>query len=63
MITKVNSERQIEELLDADGEGYQKKPDPFKKPTLHLAVTKKRRPWFEGLWSNAKEPVERAYHL
>ena len=49
--------------MGAYWEGHQKKPDPSKKPTLHLAVTKKRRPWFEGLWSNAKEPVERAYHL
>jgi hypothetical protein len=49
--------------MGAYWEGYQKKPDPSKKPTLHLAVTKKRRPWFEGLWSNAKEPIERAYHL
>jgi len=52
-------------FLDTRGgiEGYQKKSDPSKKPTLQLAVAKKRRPWLEGLWSTAKEPVERAYHL
>lgn len=26
-------------------------------PALRLAVTRKRRPWFEGLWANAGEPV------
>ena len=30
------------------------KPD---KPTLRLAVVRKRRHWFEGLWANAGEPV------
>jgi hypothetical protein len=34
----------------ADKEGDQ-------KPTLNLAVARKRRPWFEGLWANANEPV------
>jgi len=29
-----------------------------KRPTLNLAVARKRRPWFEGLWANASEPVE-----
>ena len=27
------------------------------KPTLRLAVARKRRPWFEGLWANAGEPI------
>lgn len=30
------------------------KPD---KPTLRLAVARRRRHWFEGLWANAGEPV------
>jgi hypothetical protein len=34
----------------ADKEGDQ-------KPTLNLAVARKRRPWFKGLWANANEPV------
>ncbi len=28
------------------------------KQTLRLAVARKRRPWFEGLWANAGEPVK-----
>ncbi|WP_346430235.1 transposase [Cupriavidus basilensis] len=28
------------------------------KPVLRLAVARKRRPWFEGLWGNAGEPVD-----
>lgn len=28
------------------------------KPTFRLAVARKRRPWFEGLWANAGEPVK-----
>ncbi len=31
------------------------------RPTLNLAVARQRRPWFEGLWSNANEPVEWSY--
>jgi hypothetical protein len=31
------------------------------RPTLNLAVARKRRPWFEGLWANANEPVEWSY--
>jgi hypothetical protein len=27
------------------------------KQTFRLAVARKRRPWFEGLWANAGEPV------
>lgn len=27
------------------------------RPTLRLAVTRKRRHWFEGLWANASEPL------
>jgi Transposase DDE domain group 1 len=27
-------------------------------PTIRLAIAKKRRPWFEGLWANAAQPVE-----
>lgn len=38
----------------ADKEGDQ-------KPTLNLAVARKRRPWFEGLWANANEPVDWSY--
>jgi len=37
--------------------------DSTKKPVLTLAVSKKRRPWFEGLWANTKEPVERSFHF
>lgn len=28
------------------------------KPTIRLAIAKKRRPWFEGLWAQSGEPVE-----
>jgi hypothetical protein len=28
------------------------------KQTFRLAVARKRRPWFEGLWANAGEPVK-----
>lgn len=28
------------------------------KQTFRLAITRKRRPWFEGLWANAGEPVK-----
>ena len=28
------------------------------KQTFSLAVARKRRPWFEGLWANAGEPVK-----
>lgn len=28
------------------------------KPVLSLAVARKRRPWFEGLWGNAGETVD-----
>jgi len=28
------------------------------RPTFRLAVARKRRPWFEGLWANAGEPVK-----
>ena len=31
------------------------------KPTLNLAVARKRRHWFEGLWTNANEPVDWSY--
>ena len=31
------------------------------RPTLNLAVARQRRPWFEGLWANANEPVEWSY--
>ena len=37
--------------------------DPIKKPVHTLAVSKKRRPWFEGLWANTKEPVERSFNF
>ena len=35
--------------------------DTTKKPTLNIAVAKKRRSWFEGLWANTNYPVERSY--
>lgn len=38
-------------------EGDSKQDNPIRKPTLRLAVTRKRRRWFEGLWANAGEPV------
>lgn len=38
-------------------EGDSKKDSQVSKPTLRLAVTRKRRLWFEGLWANAAEPV------
>ena len=38
-------------------EADSKKDNPTSKSTLRLAVTRKRRPWFEGLWANAAEPV------
>jgi hypothetical protein len=38
-------------------EGVSKKDNLTNKPTLRLAVTRKRRPWFEGLQVNAAEPV------
>jgi hypothetical protein len=28
------------------------------KQTFRLAVARKRRPWLEGLWANAGEPVK-----
>ncbi|WP_264569476.1 transposase [Rhodoferax antarcticus] len=28
------------------------------RPAFRLAVARKRRPWFEGLWANAGEPVK-----
>jgi hypothetical protein len=31
------------------------------RPTLNLAVARQRRPWFEGLWDNANEPVKWSY--
>jgi hypothetical protein len=38
---------------------YWDKPTPNHnhKPVLRLAMAKKRRAWFEGLWANAGEPV------
>lgn len=38
-------------------EADSKKDNQTSKPTLRLAVTRKRRPWFEGLWANAAKPV------
>ena len=37
---------------------YWDKPSGNKKPALRLAITKRRRPWFEGLWAHAGEPVK-----
>lgn len=34
------------------------KPREDNKPTIRLAIAKKRRPWFEGLWANAGEPIQ-----
>ncbi|MDD2883017.1 MAG: hypothetical protein PHQ58_21605, partial [Rhodoferax sp.] len=31
--------------------------DKSQKQTFRLAVARKRRPWFEGLWANAGEPL------
>ena len=28
------------------------------RPAFRLPVARKRRPWFEGLWANAGEPVK-----
>ena len=33
-------------------------PNEDLKPAIRLAIAKKRRPWFEGLRSNAGEPVQ-----
>lgn len=40
-----------------------KKDNQTNKPTLRLAVTRKRSPWFEGLWANAAEPVRLSHAL
>ena len=37
---------------------YWDKPGEQSKPTIRLAIAKKRRMWFEGLWANAGEPVQ-----
>lgn len=37
------------------------KQNTSQKPRLNLAVARRRRPWFEGLWSNAQDPVEWAF--
>lgn len=37
---------------------YWDKPSEDIKPSIRLAIAKKRRPWFEGLWANAGEPVK-----
>ena len=37
---------------------YWDKPSENKKPALRLAIAKKRRSWFEGLWAHAGEPVK-----
>ncbi len=37
---------------------YWDKPNEDTKPSIRLAIAKKRRPWFEGLWANAGEPVQ-----
>lgn len=36
---------------------YWEKPCEGSKPIIRLAIAKKRRPWFEGLWAQASEPV------
>jgi hypothetical protein len=36
---------------------YWDKPNEDSKPSIRLAIAKRRRPWFEGLWANAGEPV------
>lgn len=37
---------------------YWDKPNEDTKPAIRLAIAKKRRAWFEGLWANAGELVE-----
>ena len=37
---------------------YWDKPNEDTKPTIRLAIAKKRRPWFEGLWAQAGQPVQ-----
>lgn len=37
---------------------YWDKPSADNKPAIRLAIAKKRRSWFEGLWANAGQPVE-----
>lgn len=37
---------------------YWDKPSEDIKPAIRLAIAKKRRAWFEGLWSNAGEPIQ-----
>lgn len=38
------------------------KENSSQKPRLNIAVARRRRLWFKGLWSNAQDPVEWAYH-
>lgn len=37
---------------------YWDRPSEDIKPVIRLAIAKKRRPWFDGLWANAGEPVQ-----
>jgi hypothetical protein len=37
---------------------YWDKPSEDEKPSIRLAIARRRRPWFEGLWANAGEPVK-----
>lgn len=37
---------------------YWDTPSTDSKPTIRLAIAKKRRPWFEGLWAHAGGPVD-----
>jgi hypothetical protein len=36
---------------------WDRSPGKSEKETFRLAVARKRRPWFEGLWANAGEPL------
>ena len=41
----------------AVGTFWDSKLEKSEKQTFHLAVGRKRRPWFEGLWASAGEPA------
>jgi len=41
----------------AVGAFWGSKPEKSEKQTFRLAVARKRRPWFEGLWASAGESV------
>ena len=47
----------------AVGAFWDSNPGKSEKQTFRLAVARKRRPWFEGLWANAGEPVSLVTNL